>query len=467
MAKRTLPIRTVNVFFLAVIGLLCVVLVYAVVHLAIQFQRYANISDQYAVVSRAALNLQEASDYLTDQARLFVISGEYENLENYFTETDRTKRREIAVKEIEDSKVDEISIGFLKQALSESKKLEDIEYYAMKLVIEGKKYDKDPSKKIPQEIQNVKLAAEDENLGEEYKVAKAWMILFSQDYMAQKSRISDLKSQAIAGLFQSSKLVHDESLVDLKQIFVRLMLNITGIFIFNLVFFVFIVALVIRPLYMHIKSIRNGKKLKETRTEELNILSSTYNQMFDKNEANEVLLRHKAEHDELTWLLNRAAYNQLLTALTDTPEHIALIIIDVDFFKLINDSYGHSTGDQVLQRVARTMVECFRTTDHICRIGGDEFAIIMTNCDTDDSKNVELITQKMQKLKEKLIEGKDGLPSVTLSCGIDISHAGYSRQVYEHADLALYEVKRSGRNDFAIYQCLPEEKRTASNIDTL
>ena len=173
--------------------------------------------------------------------------------------------------------------------------------------------------------------------------------------------------------------------------------------------------------------------------------------MYDKNEANEELLRHKAEHDELTGLINRGGYNSILDVLKLQNHPVALILIDVDLFKHINDNYGHPVGDKVLQKVASTLKENFRSSDYVARIGGDEFAVILTDFGTDLENTKNLIKTKMSHTLESLKNTKGEVPEVTLSCGIEICPNGFDESLYEHADAALYEVKRSGRNGFRFF----------------
>lgn len=460
--KKAFPLKRLNFIFLALVAFLCVLLLTALIHFAYRFQRYIEISNQYAVISKSALNIQEGSDYLTEQARLFIITTDFKHLENYFYENNVNMRREKAVDEIV-SYNDTVhgldrSVEHLKQALYESQELKQLEYYAMRLVVEGKHFDKDPSLTIPKEISTVVLYDEDAKLSDEYKISKAWLVLFSQDYIFKKNMILSHKTQAVSEIFDYSEKIHEQSLDSLTSVFFRMILNIFAIFLMTVFLFVGVINLVIKPLSSHIQNIKSNKKLMPTHTKEFNILVDTYNEMFDKNEANEILLRHKAEHDELTGLINRAALNQIKKALSYTEENIALILIDVDFFKLINDNYGHSTGDKVLKLVADVLLESFRSMDYVGRIGGDEFTVIMTQCDKDMNKNKELISKKMEYIKERLFTSRDGLPSVTLSCGIALSTKGYEEVLYEQADMALYDVKRAGRNDYAFYESSTEFK---------
>ena len=193
------------------------------------------------------------------------------------------------------------------------------------------------------------------------------------------------------------------------------------------------------------------EKLPYSFSKELNLLSLTYNEMYDKIRSSELNLRKKAEHDGLTGLINRSAIKDIISNLSNSDEIISFVLIDVDYFKEINDTYGHLIGDKVLSNVASTLSSTFRNSDYIARIGGDEFCVIMTKCDPDDSKKAELITQKMNLIREKLASEKE-LPKVTLSIGIAFSNSGYSQSLYENADVALYEVKRNGKDGYKIFE---------------
>ena len=96
-----------------------------------------------------------------------------------------------------------------------------------------------------------------------------------------------------------------------------------------------------------------------------------------ENQEAQLLTQHKAEHDSLTDLLNRGSFDKILKIYEANGSSFALIIIDVDSFKSINDTYGHAEGDAILKSVAALLVNAFRSVDYVFRIGGDEFAVIM------------------------------------------------------------------------------------------
>ncbi len=160
-----------------------------------------------------------------------------------------------------------------------------------------------------------------------------------------------------------------------------------------------------------------------------------YNNVFKVNEARNKSLQHRAEHDALTGLMNRQAFVQLTNTLWETDDELALILLDVDVFKSINDSYGHEMGDRVLTNLADLLRKNFRGNDYAIRIGGDEFAVIMNNITIKDK---DIIAKKFLRINEELQNPANGLPKYSISVGIAFSTSGYNDELYRHADEALY-----------------------------
>ena len=156
---------------------------------------------------------------------------------------------------------------------------------------------------------------------------------------------------------------------------------------------------------------------------------------------------YNATHDALTGVYNRSGYNLLLSGLE--KDSTSMVLIDVDHFKLVNDNYGHETGDRVLKRVADTISHTFRSDDFVCRMGGDEFAILLVNAGGDISSRV---TSAVNGINSVLLSGSDGIPAVSVSAGVAKgSGAGDFRELFEHADSALYQTKRGGMNGLTFF----------------
>lgn len=142
-------------------------------------------------------------------------------------------------------------------------------------------------------------------------------------------------------------------------------------------------------------------------------------------------------------LLNRRSFDQILSLYEKDRSSFALILADVDVFKQINDTCGHDTGDRILKRVAALLHTTFRSTDYVCRIGGDEFAVIMV----DMSRELYYtITDKIAEISGLLGVPEDGLPAVSLSAGVAFSDEnGFCGSLFRAADSALYTAKAHGR----------------------
>ena len=152
-------------------------------------------------------------------------------------------------------------------------------------------------------------------------------------------------------------------------------------------------------------------------------------------------LANKAETDELTGLLNRAGYDRLLEELD--LNSTTLLLVDTDKFKGINDTFGHETGDRVLQKISRSLIGNFRQNDYVCRIGGDEFAILMVNVGTLEN---EKIAEKIRYINRELAGSiDDELPAVSVSVGVAHGAGAESwSELFRHADAVLYRVKQNG-----------------------
>ena len=155
--------------------------------------------------------------------------------------------------------------------------------------------------------------------------------------------------------------------------------------------------------------------------------------------------------DELTGLLNRRA---LLDCVDDLPSVIALIIVDIDRFKQVNDTHGHLAGDEVLRTVARRMGRLLGPLGRVGRIGGEEFAVVVA-AGLADRLAVELEAFRQQIASTPVIVGTNAV-SVTISAGFATRAADQSfEHLYALADRALYLAKAAGRNQIVSADALP------------
>ncbi len=169
-------------------------------------------------------------------------------------------------------------------------------------------------------------------------------------------------------------------------------------------------------------------------------------------------LMQKAQHDELTGLLNKSATRRFVESSLTGGSLCALYIIDVDHFKCINDSLGHLFGDTVLFEVGSCLKKLFRSSDIVGRIGGDEFLILLK-----DAGGPALIQDKAEMLNRALnrtLCSENGEYTISGSIGVSVYPKDGTTygELFGKADAALYRAKRSGRNSCVIYQSGMEEE---------
>ncbi len=163
-------------------------------------------------------------------------------------------------------------------------------------------------------------------------------------------------------------------------------------------------------------------------------------------------IRHLASHDILTNLPNRSLFmDRLRVALANARRHdngVALLFVDLDGFKPINDTLGHDAGDELLRQVATRLNECVRESDTVGRYGGDEFTVLLG--DLDDRKDAEVVAEKiLQSLSEPFsVE----YHTVGIGCSIGVAvfpeHGGSPESLIKQSDAAMYEAKHAGRGGY-------------------
>lgn len=162
-------------------------------------------------------------------------------------------------------------------------------------------------------------------------------------------------------------------------------------------------------------------------------------------------LRQQATTDTLTGIYNRSGFNQFLTMEIQRAQRygspLSLIMLDIDHFKNINDTFGHNVGDDILKALTKVISENIRSYDIFARWGGEEFAILAPHT---DNESAIMLAEKLRKA----IEDTDFSPAEKLTCSFGVTGLikdnCVAREIIEHADRALYEAKRSGRNRVCI-----------------
>ena len=411
-----------------------------------EFHVLQTTTEQYIVCEQAAKNLQDASDYLTEQVQLYTLTGQQKYMNNYFREANETRRREKALEDLSQYFKDTHTFSALENAMTYSKNLMNTEYYAMRLVLEAK--GKMPDS-WPEELQDVELTPHDETLSASEKIDEAQQLVCNNAYQTIRTEISDQVRECMSSLIEQTHNKQNRAVTVFSDMYRKLEIGIVVLVTMTLAMCMMVRRLVVVPLVKCNDSIKNGQTFPVQGAEELQVLAETYNRVYEENQEAQMLIRHKAEHDPLTDLLNRGSFECLLKLYEAGDSPFALIMVDVDSFKAVNDTYGHSTGDDILKAVSNLMLTTFRSIDHVCRIGGDEFAVIMVEMTTDLQYT---ILEKVDAMNEQLLAKDPSAPQVSLSVGVAFSDRKEPiGNIFEDADKALYRTKDNGKAGCYVY----------------
>ncbi|MBL8362509.1 MAG: EAL domain-containing protein [Rubrivivax sp.] len=174
-------------------------------------------------------------------------------------------------------------------------------------------------------------------------------------------------------------------------------------------------------------------------------------------------LHHIAYHDSLTDLANRNCFQERLQVAvehsrTDRRYRFALMVLDLDRFKIVNDTLGHPAGDELLKEVARRLAACVRPPDLVARLGGDEFAILVEQ--SGDGEAVLRLSQRLQAALEKPVTINGTELCTAASLGVTYSDMGYRLpdEMLRDADVAMYRAKADGKGRLAIFDISMREQ---------
>ena len=403
-------------------------------------------SERFIGAQQAAYDLEMGSDSLTESVREFVITGDIEYLNDYFEELEVTKRRDSAVAHLEEllEGSDSAAYSHLSTALSLSNELVNYEYLAMRYTLEAGDYDE---ALIPAQLQAVQLSPEEQALPADEKRARAIELVFDDTYAMFKNSIKDNTRACTQELVdESDKERLEASRLMSASVVLETVLTIVLLLVV-LAIVVFIGVWVRRPLARMVQLMREGKPMQPMGAAELQFVAQTYNTVLEESHRKYERLNYGSTHDSLTGLFNRKAYEAMRQDMD--MSRTALLIVDVDKFKSVNDIYGHNVGDLLLKRVAEVLGYSFRSVDLLFRLGGDEFVVIMSNVDSSMRDQVKATIDQANVMLQK---PTDDLPPTSLSVGVAFAdRENPEGDIFKDADTALYRVKEAGRCGCGFY----------------
>lgn len=436
---KGIHIHAFNYCIMILSGIIFLLLIYITGIMPAKYNKLIQHTEDCIACQEDAASLMAASDYLTEQVRLYVQNMDIKYMDAYIEEANVTCRREKALEELQNHEISNDIRNDLQLAMDESRNLMYREIYAMRLISEANHYDTDS---LPKEVQDTALKADDSALTPDEMIEKARDLVFNEGYQDAKALIYSHLSHFTNAVISTTHDRQQDSADALSKTLFQQRIFISILFIITVVNFFVITLMIVRPLKVHINRIKDNDTLEIIGSYEFKYLALTYNDIYELNAQNQLILKKKAEHDSLTGLLNRRALEDLQTVFRNSGKPVALAVIDVDNFKKVNDEYGHETGDLMLKHVASLLESSFRSSDYVVRFGGDEFIVILTELKYENMSSIE---KKFDRINTALKNPDERIPPVSVSVGLAFSSKGFTDDLFSRADQALYHAKDRGR----------------------
>ena len=443
-ARHGIRLSRVNIVLLAVTVIGSIGMIIATNRLNSAYQQLIEETGKYINTQQDAGMIEEFSGSMLSESRSFLQTGDPAHVMAFYSQMD-VIRRQLDRSGTAETKSTAASDRYLEEAVEAFRTLAEQDAYAMRLKAETLPVSLGS---YPAEFAGTEIRPEDAVLDAEQKLAKAQEILDRTDYSASRSRPSD---RVDASHRAASETVQQQMGVTTARIWQELLLLRT----FGVVFLVIAVLamlsnllLIILPINRSVSNLDNREEIPEQGSFEMRNLARVYNEVLRDSTEKQEELEYSATHDALTGVYNRAAFDREYDRCRN--DRIGIAIVDVDGFKHYNDVYGHDVGDHVLRRVTETIGSKFRKEDHISRIGGDEFVIIMKNTGSAQSEDIKL---KIDEINEELVkERRKGMPPISVSVGVafwDRENPG--PDILKDADKALLQMKQNGKLGCRIY----------------
>ena len=440
--SRGIHLSRLNFLFVCIGLVIALFMVFSMYQTNDSFNAVVSVTEAYLSSQQTAGMLNNISSDMSEQCAAFLQSGTPDPTYSYAGQLNAINSQ-IESNEAFGS-TDSSDNEFLVKALGVFRTKTAAEIRAMRLMAETLPMGLEA---FPPLIRQAELSEEDQALSPEDKKKTALELIGSEEYLTYGKTISEAVDDSHRIASEKGKNRAMQTAEDIQKVIRRQKLLV---FLFVAVAMVALIMnriLIISPIQRSADRLDKRQPLQVAGSYEVQHLANVYNEVLKDNAEKAKALTYTATHDALTGLLNRAEFDRIYKESKEGK--IGVLVADVDHFKQYNDEFGHRTGDRVLKTVADKLTEHFREEDRICRIGGDEFCVIMPGlC----QEKAEAATERIRRINRELQESSEGLPPITISAGFafwDRPDPGES--IFRDADNTLLSVKKTRTDCCAVY----------------
>ena len=356
--RKGLKIRRFNKLMILLSSVLYLCLLTATTYTMRNYEQLVQLTDDYICLEEASRTVMRASDYLTEQVRMYVQTQDVEYALQYSEEVTVAKNRDNALLVLHQHPTISAQDNHLALAVDESNKLMVCELYAIALVADAGGHTEVAQLPI---LANTVLDSADAELSPQAKIEKAREMVFDTQYQTTKNKIYSYLDSFTNGILTATKSQLGTGLDDLYDAIYTQRILLSVLIVLNAITFFVITALIIRPLRIAIRSVRNRELFPEAGAYEFRYLAHTYNNIHKRSDAlaaSEALLRSKTQQDEVTGLFNRSHFYEAAEKLiNESDEDMYIITMDISNFGIVNEHYGMNMGDRLLKDIATRLRE--------------------------------------------------------------------------------------------------------------
>ena len=406
------------------------------------FNSIVSVTEAYLSAQQTAGMLSNISAEMSEQCAAFIHSGTPDPAYGYAGQLNAINGQIESNEAFQPS--GESEDEFLTKALGAFRAKTAVELRAMRLMADTLPMDPDA---YPPLIRQTELSGEDQALSPEEKQKTASELISSEEYSEYSRTITSAVDDSHRVASEKGKNRALQTAETVKKVMRRQKLLVFLFVVVALIALLMNRILIISPIQRGVDRLDKREPLPVEGSYEVRHLANVYNEVLKDNAEKTAALSRAATHDALTGLLNRAEFDRIYKESKENK--IGIMVADVDRFKQFNDEFGHRTGDHVLKAVADKLTEHFREEDRICRIGGDEFCVIMPGL---SQEQAETVTGKIRQINHELQEDNTDLPPVTISAGFAFwDRPSPGESIFRDADSTLLNVKKARTDCCAVY----------------
>ena len=434
-----------NMLLISIGLVLAVLMVISTYQTAQSIREIVSVTDTYLVNQQIGGMMEDFSEDMEEAAKAFISSGEA-GMAHRYAGLRSTIGAQLAQYRPESSN-SEAANQALQEAIDAFQKRGEMERQAMRTSVDTAGLPPAALAALPDFLRETELSGADQGLSPETRKSLAMDRLNTAEYAryGETIRIEVGNSHRLSS--QEGQKQANETAARVNGILTEQMV---------LVFlFIFIAAaalllnrfLIIAPIQRSVDNLDRREPIPEQGSFEMRRMARAYNEVLKENLEKEEALSYAATHDTLTGTLNRTAFD--LEYQKARSGQVAVLVADIDHFKHYNDEYGHDIGDRVLQKTGNALKKHFREEDRICRIGGDEFCVILPGISQDQAEGIR---DRIIRINGELKRDTAGAPPVSISAGVACwDRPDAKGDLFKDADQMLLGLKKSRDNCCAIY----------------